>query len=364
MHCLLGRIGALLLCGALAFPGRAQVRLYNAERDAAAQNAVALSEKLASGETFRRALENLSRLTERDTAVLVEDARAEASMTVDGFITWADIERFKAGLQVADEAMPSRSEESVIRADLEAREQSLHSQVERLKRSVATGSRASAEIDRASAQVQHALEHAKSLTGQDKGSDAAVRDIAGQISDLFKSYSDRMDVLSRATAKLAELRNDLQVALLRKLAVEEQFYVSEIELETRRQKDRQRIRSLLRACDVPAGIPRSERINTTLTRFGREPDRLRGASSALFHCASLAAEAHLPERLYEVRYAQLQQVESLRISAANAAIYETAIAGGVNRLALYYKGGIKPETLAEIVNSLATAGIFGKLLTK
>jgi hypothetical protein len=62
--------------------------------------------------------------------------------------------------------------------------------------------------------------------------------------------------------------------------------------------------------------------------------------------------------------AQLEHLRSIQLSAANARVYEAVLGGGVTRLALFYQGGVRPETIAQIGQALATAGIFGKFLSE
>jgi hypothetical protein len=40
------------------------------------------------------------------------------------------------------------------------------------------------------------------------------------------------------------------------------------------------------------------------------------------------------------------------------------ILNGVQRLALYYQGGIKPQTIAQIVTALSTLGLIPTVLTR
>lgn len=95
-----------------------------------------------------------------------------------------------------------------------------------------------------------------------------------------------------------------------------------------------------------------------------DPTALQLAVRALYTCTSLAARGKIPDNLYRVRLAQLEHLKSIQLSAANARVYESILGGGVQRLALFYQGGVKPETLAQIVQSLSTVGIFGKFLTQ
>jgi hypothetical protein len=85
---------------------------------------------------------------------------------------------------------------------------------------------------------------------------------------------------------------------------------------------------------------------------------------ALYGAASLAARDETPERLANLRIASENRANSIRSSAAAAAGYEQMILNGVQRLALYYQGGIKPQTIAQIVTALSTLGLIPTVLTR
>ena len=59
----------------------------------------------------------------------------------------------------------------------------------------------------------------------------------------------------------------------------------------------------------------------------------------------------------ELRLAQEEHRFSIRKSAITARAYEVTVSTGVQRLALYYKGGIKPELIAQIIHAAATVAI-------
>jgi len=86
--------------------------------------------------------------------------------------------------------------------------------------------------------------------------------------------------------------------------------------------------------------------------------------SALFDLAALLARRDTPARLAELRFAQATRAYSIRKSAVNARAYELVVGGGVKRLALYHKGGVKPETLAGFVHALSTMAISPAILAR
>jgi len=156
----------------------------------------------------------------------------------------------------------------------------------------------------------------------------------------------------------------MKKALLARLSVEESYLLTQIALYARNEKEQNQVAHWQKQCIVPQGIPAEEFIDATLDRLASNRTELERAVRALYACGSLAAEGMLPGRLLRLRLAQLAHLRSIQLSVANAAVYEAVLGGGVERLALFYQGGVKPETLAQLLQSLSTAGIFGKFLTQ
>ena len=68
--------------------------------------------------------------------------------------------------------------------------------------------------------------------------------------------------------------------------------------------------------------------------------------------------------LAEARMAQEEHRYGIRSNAILAQSYERVVGAGVERLALYYKGGLKPEVVAQLVQSAATLGLIPAVLTR
>lgn len=91
---------------------------------------------------------------------------------------------------------------------------------------------------------------------------------------------------------------------------------------------------------------------------------LRIMTSALLMAASAAARSDTPVRLAELRSASEIHRDSIRKSAIGARSYEVFLQNGADRLALYYQGGIKPETIGRLLNSIATLGLIPAIVLK
>jgi hypothetical protein len=124
------------------------------------------------------------------------------------------------------------------------------------------------------------------------------------------------------------------------------------------------VRTLLSAYKRPEGASRDDRIDETLDKLAGDRDLLSRAVRSLYIGAALASQGALPDRLFNLRRSQLDHLRSIQLSAANAQVYEAILGNGVERLALFYQGGVKPQTLAQIAQALATTGIFGKFVTQ
>ena len=66
------------------------------------------------------------------------------------------------------------------------------------------------------------------------------------------------------------------------------------------------------------------------------------------------------ERITELRIAREQHRHSLRVSLVEASAADVVVGNGVQRLALYHQGGIKPEVLAQLALQAATLGVLAK----
>jgi hypothetical protein len=102
------------------------------------------------------------------------------------------------------------------------------------------------------------------------------------------------------------------------------------------------------------------RVEDTLREATRKHDRqqLRKILDALHEAAAAVASEDAAGRLATLRLSDEERRYSIRRSAANSSVYDQTIQAASQRLALYWKGGIKPTELAQLVFYIAnTAGV-------
>jgi len=116
--------------------------------------------------------------------------------------------------------------------------------------------------------------------------------------------------------------------------------------------------------DSTENLSDTEEIETTLLRFRSNRLKLESVVYLLENFAALAARADTPVRIAELRSAIEERRFAIRRDAIMAHTYEQILLIGAQRIATYYKGGIKPETLAQLANALATAGLIPTIAVK
>jgi hypothetical protein len=351
----------VLLCFTISV-ANAQFRLYDAKRDAAAQEAKKTADKIQSGELFKKQERNLQALTEKDTATTVSDARVEMSTSINAFIRWSDIQNLVEDVKQKAARLPPH-ETKALQAKLAEQEAALQSQIKVIQ-AMATGDDPSLQrLADTLGQIDSVLKFAKDQLPKDQAAVTTSVAALDQLQTLYKEYQKQMQAVDSAVSKLQDLKIELKKALLGRLKVEEDYLLAKAALYERREKELEPVRMLLQE-KLPDSIGSDDRIDETLQRLATNEGQLRAAVQYLFIGASLAARGRLPDRLYGLRVAELEHLRSIRLSAANARVYEAIVGGGIERLALYYQGGVRPEALAQIVQSLATTGIFGKIVSQ
>ena len=86
-------------------------------------------------------------------------------------------------------------------------------------------------------------------------------------------------------------------------------------------------------------------------------DELTAKLFSLHLAAAISARGEIPRKLAALREAREDHAYSIRKSGVMARAYQLTVSGGVKRLALYHKGGIKPSKIAELVHAAATVAI-------
>jgi hypothetical protein len=346
-----------------AVPSTAQLRIHDAKRDAAAQEAKKTVEKIQSGDVFGKQSANLEILVDRDLATTVADAKIEMESMINGLRQWRDVAELAERIKIIE---PPASP-----GEVENRKQALANAATNLKKQITALSASAGSdadelkplIDRLG-DVESTLGFANDHLGTESEGSKTAMMVLEKLQGLYKNYQNQFDAVNKTDARLRELRINVKKALLARLSVEEDYLLTQVALYARYEREFKEVEHWKKECSVPQGVSNDEYIDETLDRLADERSSVERAVRALFACASLAAEGMLPGRLLTLRLAQLDHLRSIQLSAANARIYEVVLGGGVERLALFYQGGVKPEALAQLLQSLSTVGIFGKLLTQ
>jgi hypothetical protein len=104
-------------------------------------------------------------------------------------------------------------------------------------------------------------------------------------------------------------------------------------------------------------LNRAEFVDATLARYQAQPEKLKAVVFLMQNFAAIAARAETPVRIAELRQAIEERRFEIRKDAIFAKTYEEIFLLGAQRLALYGKGGIKPEALAAFLQAAMTAGL-------
>jgi hypothetical protein len=302
-------------------------------------------------------------LAEMDIATTVADAPLEMQGMINGLNTWSDVVALVDTVS-GEKVVRTPTDIAARKAAIAQKRTDLSAQIKVLGDAAGQDADELRPVINTLGGVEKALNFAEThLSLQDPGVDAAIAVLA-KLQTLYKSYQDEFAVVNEAAQTLTDLKIAVKRALLARLKVEEDALLTEVALHERSETEFKAVDHLLKRCAVPEGVPKEEAIDETLDRLATDRPRLEIAVNALYACGSLAAEGTLPKRLLNLRLAQLNHLRSIQLSAANARVYEAVLGGGVQRLALFYQGGVKPQAIAQIIQSLSAAGIFGKFLTE
>lgn len=359
----------------IALPAFPQL-LYNEGRDKQAQEALKLSGEIQNSQVFQKALDNLDELWKLRQDRVFRNAEQQMEANLIAFRTWEDIQKFTSNLK--QRLGPADSPELPKRlSDLKEQETKTLAALADLKKKLAAAPNAVAAINRLGkalediGKVDPVVEFAMSHAGSDAEQAAAAKQAEGLLKDLAAQYKAFSLSLPAQPSVLA-LQDDIAV-----LRVQEDHAQKLIAIEQRKQKEIAPIRRLLNDVDnglagtnnnVPCLSPaeRSQPIADVLQRKAQANDDicLQFLTFALINAAALTARNDTPVRLAFLRSTMEDRANALRISQARTQQIEELIANGVQRLAIFHKGGIKPENLAQLLQALATAGIAPAIVLK
>jgi hypothetical protein len=364
----------------IASPAHGQ-RLYDKGRDEAAQEALKLADEVESGALFEKQLKNLSLLSQQDFATYFLGARRSMRASIDSFATWTEVSAVVNGADnaVTLPASVTAADAEAALADVKAKLAAAAKALDELKQSLV------AADDPSTSRILDGLGDLKSLADYadklakgigDEKNRAAITAQSKQIAatldtltGLYGRYAERLNNIKKLDQTLDGLKVPVQTVALQALQVDEEHWKTVGAINARREAEQGDIRDIIDDYRVRAkrlGRSEGEKITVTLEEMVKSGNRdgLNDAFLALYGAAALAARGTSPAKLAELRLAQEEHRYSIRRSAIMARAYEVTVSTGVKRLVLYYKGGIKPEQIAQIVQAIATLAIPPAILAR
>ena len=218
------------------------------------------------------------------------------------------------------------------------------------------------------------MEDIVSFVQAETGSPAEQADAARKATEYLQQLADQFKAFTVSLpAQPGVLALQDQLALLN---VEEQHIQNLMAIEERKHREIQPIRQLLDQVDngLNLCVPLNERSNlivdtlqkraTALAQTTPDPCALDTLTFVLFNVAALTARNDTPVRLALLRSSMEDRANAIRLSAAATQQIEELVANGVQRLAMFHKGGFKPANLAAFIQALATAGLIPAVVLK
>jgi hypothetical protein len=371
----LGLLMAVPLYPLLAQRATAQ-RIYNKERDDQAQAAKKQAEEVRNGSVFNKQLQNLSVLSRFDFDTYFLGARRSMRADIAAFNTWEDVNRVVDRTERAVGQPPSVSPSQIeqARANLKDKIAATQKALARLKQKAEEiGNGEFASFFAAVGDVEFFEQYAEKLLGSDKPSLLAVKritDMLDVLKEVYDSYTKKLDAISKVRQELTDLKVPLLRVALQRLQLEDAHWKAIGEIEARRDAEQEELRylvgdyrALLRDTLKPTPSPTESVIDTiNAAVMARDRERLANLMVALHLASALAARGTTPHRLSELRLAQEEHLYSIKQSALVARAYELTIETGVQRLALYHAGGVRPEQVARLIHTAATVAIPAAIL--
>jgi hypothetical protein len=401
-------IGAALTTALIPSSSAAQV-FYHKQNDAAAQKAVEQDKDASLAVALNPALNNIGVLEEKEAAIEFENMARVARASIDDTRCWGDViyavctlktsppapnspclqiagkirptSEKGGGCKLAPDAVSGFSFPVPNTRALEGQAKELKTAIEALKASVdktKEGTSSLASADDAVKKAQNVFETGTSLLSNTatfnahKNEATAAKDALDELSNdlsgleaIEKKRKDLADKLKSVGDPLATLESDRLQALLNhveallriaKLRDQEEAYLQDKIIATF-EHDLERhppvrleepIENVFAACAVP---------NQSGAPGACDRERLADFGEALELYASALIWGQGIERLNELRTAREAHRFSIEASIVDAKAADLVISAGVQRLALYHQGGIKPEVLAQLIYAAATIGV-------
>lgn len=332
-------------------------QIYNEARDKKAQEAEAAAQQIASGALFDKEVKNIDILSRLQIQGQLDHGRVVWLNALDGFTTWGDVKtklnKVKGELGVS--SLPTEDQRKARLAEIAEQQKQLKAALEKLQASETKDPAIIAILDNLD-KGEAALKFAEKLVSTNNEQTVAAFDkiskALGVAKSLYDSWKIAHDVIAGAGTDLAVPREQLDLDML---AIE----VNEINqsgvISARRALEADAVLKLIAEATgniATSGVSDADNVEDTI-RAEKNRDKLFFQLQALHIATSVSVRGVLPEDLAKLRATQDEWRRSVHQNAAVAKNYEQVILASAQRLALYYKGGLKPGQIAQLLYNLS-----------
>lgn len=360
----------LLAWLAIALPAPAQ-RIYNSDQDQRAQDALKAGQNLSTSSGFDAALDNLKEIWKLQQEQVFRSAHTQMRAEMGSWFTWGDLRKSVKRISKDLEPVkldPLKAEAELARA--KSQRDSANQQLAELAKAASSSEAAKIAgvgtwLDRVS-QVGPVADYVLGMEKDTSASKAQIdaagkaKDALGKLATLYKDFT--LDLPKNPHALLLEYQ--FQILSLEVEHVEEAIRIQR-RLDNEFKFTAEVLSPVQTALDA-LNLKDSERIPERLDKAAaakNEPE-VRELVSLLYNAAALAARRNTAVRLAVLRDTMEERAHSLRLAGGAAAFQQEVIVNGLQRLALYYRGGVKAASVADLLQALATVGLAPAVWTK
>ena len=347
-------------------PCSAQRILYDGARDAQAQSTASTAKMVASAGLFETQLRNVDQLSRQQLETMLKWQEVQMRASLNGFSTWADVSRVLN--RVDGELAPFLDDDDKVAlvraAEITKRCAGLQTQIAAMKDAVHGRSPIVDELFSHLGQSDEVLKFADSALAANPARVKALNEIVATLEQVGKLYVSVQGIIAAKAAvsvPVYSLRPNPLETELQLLKVEEQHWKALGLIRARQALEVGEIKMLVDlARSRSAGFPAGEKLEQTFERFRTAPDpdgrdKLEIAIYAVHGAAAVAAQQAISARLADLRTTIEVRRYAIQQSAVNAGVYEQTARAASDRLAIYWKAGIRPRDVAELMLHLSTA---------
>lgn len=330
---------------------------YDGARDKTAQEAEAAARQIAAGTLFEKELRNADALSKLQIAAQISISRKAYLTVLDSFKTWEDVSKQLASVKEALKEQPRMTHEQrkARLEEISAKQTELKNAIAALKRPEHKGTLVEAILDRLD-QGESLVAFAKGLESSgNKKADEAIGHVEAALAvakSLFDSWKSTLGGLRAIEAGLADLAIPPEVLEAELLRLEEQYLNQLGIIAARQELESGEVLQLISEAEGQA-----KSLKGDIEQSLRDAKGDRGVLGFRLHIlhtvAAIAMRNELPANLAKLRDTQETLRHAIRQDAATARSHEQLLLASSQRLAMYYKGGIKPGQLAQLLYSIS-----------